>query len=219
MLEEKTVLNHISESVVTLELEKVLTTVNEALFKGISTRKIILEGLGKGMEQVGSKFASGEFFLSELIFAGHIMEKAATILDQHVDKEPSKTEGKVLIATAEGDLHDIGKNIVISMLKSAGFEIIDLGVDVEAEKIVKNAEEKEADIIAISALLSVVVPYVEKTVQAIRDSRIGSKVKVLLGGRALDAERARKMGADAYARDAWEGVAKAKMLISQKKKT
>jgi 5-methyltetrahydrofolate--homocysteine methyltransferase len=103
------------------------------------------------------------------------------------------------------------------MLKSAGFEIIDLGVDVGAEEIVKKAEETGPDIIAISALLSVVVPYVEKTVKMIRESRIGGQVKILLGGRALDPERATKMGADAYARDAWEGIAKAKTLMSSRK--
>jgi methylmalonyl-CoA mutase cobalamin-binding domain/chain len=217
MTEEKSILANVSNAVINLELEKVLETVNEALSKGITTRKIVLEGLGDGMEKVGAKFASGEFFLSELIFAGHIMERASTILDQNIDQDQANIEGKVLIATAEGDLHDIGKNIVISMLKSAGFEIIDLGVDVGAEEIVKKAEETGPDIIAISALLSVVVPYVEKTVKMIRESRIGGQVKILLGGRALDPERATKMGADAYARDAWEGIAKAKTLMSSRK--
>ncbi len=217
MIEEKSILANLSNAVLNLELDKVLETVNEALCKGITTRKIVLEGLGDGMEKVGAKFASGEFFLSELIFAGHIMERASTILDQNTDQDPVNIEGKVLIATAEGDLHDIGKNIVISMLKSAGFEIIDLGVDVGAEEIVKKAEETGPDIIAISALLSVVVPYVEKTVKMIRKSRIGGQVKILLGGRALDPERATKMGADAYARDAWEGIAKAKKLMSSRK--
>jgi methylmalonyl-CoA mutase cobalamin-binding domain/chain len=217
MTEEKSILANVSNAVINLELEKVLETVNEALSKGITTRKIVLEGLGDGMEKVGAKFASGEFFLSELIFAGHIMERASTILDQNIDQDQANIEGKVLIATAEGDLHDIGKNIVISMLKSAGFEIIDLGVDVGDEEIVKKAKETGPDIIAISALLSVVVPYVEKTVKMIRESRIGGQVKILLGGRALDPERATKMGADAYARDAWEGIAKAKTLMSSRK--
>ena len=217
MTEERRILANLSNAVINLELDKVLATVNEALSKGIPTRKIVLEGLGDGMEKVGAKFASGEFFLSELIFAGHIMEKASTILEQNIDQESSNIEGKVLIATAEGDLHDIDKNIVISMLKSAGFEIIDLGVDVEAEEIVKKAMESRPDIIAISALLSVVVPYVEKTVKMIRDSSIGGQVKILLGGRALDPERAIKMGADAYARDAWEGTSKAKTLMSTRK--
>ncbi|NIU83171.1 MAG: hypothetical protein GWN17_05400 [Candidatus Korarchaeota archaeon] len=217
MTEEKSILANLSNAVINLELDKVLETVNEALSKGISTRKIVLDGLGDGMEKVGAKFASGEFFLSELIFAGHIMERASTILDQNIDQDQANIEGKVLIATAEGDLHDIGKNIVISMLKSAGFQIIDLGVDVGAEEIVKKAEETGPDIIAISALLSVVVPYVEKTVKMIRESRIGGQVKILLGGRALDPERATKMGADAYARDAWEGISKAKTLMSSRK--
>jgi len=214
--QENKILKKISDSMLELDLESVKKFVEEALKIGVSPQKIIKDGLGKGMEGVGERFASHEYFLSDLIVAGAIMQEAMQILEPHLKAGVMVPTGKVVIATVEGDLHDIGKNIVISMLKSAGFTVIDLGVDVPAEKIIKKAEEEEADIIALSALLSVVVPYLEKTVKAIKSSPIGRKVKVLVGGRVVDEELARRIGADSYARDAWEGVAKAKELISQK---
>ena len=128
------------------------------------------------------------------------------------DTEP---QGKIVFATVEGDLHDIGKNIAISMLQSAGFEVIDLGVDVPAARIVETAKAENANIIALSALLSFVEPYVIQTVQAIRDSEICGKVLILLGGRILDKGKAEEFGADAYARDAWDGVAQANVLMKR----
>ncbi|PDM26309.1 hypothetical protein CP083_04625 [Candidatus Bathyarchaeota archaeon B24-2] len=213
-VQEKEILENLSKSMLNLDLESVKKGVKEALEKNIPPQKIIKEGLGKGMEEVGEKFASHEYFLSDLIVAGAIMQEAMKILEPHLEAGVTVSAGKVVIATVEGDLHDIGKNIVISMLKSAGFTVVDLGVDVPAEKIIKKAEEENADIIALSALLSVVVPYLEKTVKAIKESPIGKKVKVLVGGRCVDEELARRIGADAYAHDAWEGVAKAKELMT-----
>ena len=208
------ILEKLSKSMVDLDMESVKKNVEEAIEKKIPPQVIIKDGLGKGMEAVGEKFASHEYFLSDLIVAGVIMQEAMKILEPYLEAGVMVSAGKVVVATVEGDLHDIGKNIVISMLKSAGFTVIDLGVDVPAEKIVKKAEEVDADIVALSALLSVVVPYLEKTVKAIKEAPIGKKVKVLVGGRCVDEELAKRIGADAYAHDAWEGVAKAKELMA-----
>ena len=208
------ILEKLSKSMVDLDMESVKKGVEEAIEKKIPPQVIIKDGLGKGMEAVGEKFASHEYFLSDLIVAGVIMQEAMKILEPYLEAGVVVSAGKVVVATVEGDLHDIGKNILISMLKSAGFTVIDLGVDVPAEKIVKKAEEVDADIVALSALLSVVVPYLEKTVKAIKESPIGKKVKVLVGGRCVDEELAKRIGADAYAHDAWEGVAKAKELMA-----
>ena len=208
------ILRDLAESMISMELDAVKSGVAEALEAGIPAQRIITEALGVEMEHVGNKFAEGEYFLSELIFAGYIMQEALAVLEPHLEAGVTVSEGRVVIASVEGDLHDIGKNIAMSMLRSAGFEVIDLGVDVPAERIVEKAEEHDADIVALSALLSVVVPYMERTVRAVKESSIGGRVKVLLGGRAADIESARRMGADAYAHDAWEGISKAKELMA-----
>ena len=213
---QEPVLPALAHAMVTLDLEAVKAQTTTAIEEKISVQRIIAEGLGVGMEAVGSRFARGEYFLSELIWAGQIMKEAMALLAPHLLAAETVAAGRVVIATVEGDLHDIGKNIATSMLQSAGFEVIDLGVDVPATIIVAKARAVAADIIALSALLSMVQPYVEATVKAIRASTIGGTVKILLGGRIVDAEKAHAMGADAYARDAWDGVAKAKALMAVK---
>ncbi len=210
------VLHSLAHAMVTLDLEAVKAQTVKAIEASIPSQRIIAEGLGVGMEAVGSRFAHGEYFLSELIWAGQIMKEAMGLLAPHLQAMETVAAGRVVIATVEGDLHDIGKNIATSMLQSAGFEVIDLGVGVPAATIVAKAREVAADIVALSALLSIVQPYVEATVKAIRASTIGGTVKILLGGRIVDVASAQAMGADAYARDAWDGVAKAKALMAAK---
>jgi 5-methyltetrahydrofolate--homocysteine methyltransferase len=216
--EQQQVFHALAQAMLDLDLERVKTQTAQALEATISPQRIITDGLGAGMEAVGTRFARGDYFLSELIWAGQIMKEAMALLAPHLHAGEKVSAGKVVIATVEGDLHDIGKNIATSMLQSAGFEVIDLGVDVPAAEIVAKAREVAADIIALSALLSMVQGYVEETVTTVRASSIGRKVKILLGGRIVDAEKAQAMGADAYARDAWDGIAKAKELMSKKAK-
>jgi 5-methyltetrahydrofolate--homocysteine methyltransferase len=198
-----------------LDMEMVKEETKKALEAEIPPQQII-KGLSSGMEEVGKKFAQGEYFLSELIWAGEIMKEAMVILKPQYREGDRTYAGRVVIATVEGDLHDIGKNIAISMLQSAGFDVIDLGINVPAEQILKKAIEYKADIVALSALLSIVQPYLEDAVRTLRSSSSGNKLKILLGGRIVDDEKAREMGADAYAKDAWDGVAKAKNLMSKK---
>jgi len=213
MSDKKQILKTLSESMISLELESVLEKVNVALGMSIPPQDIIKLGLSPGMEIIGERFAKGEAFLSELIFAGHIMKEAMATIDPIMATDAIATEGKVVIATVEGDLHDIGKNIAISMLRSAGFEVIDLGVDVDADTVVEKATVYKADIVALSALLSVVEPFVEKTVKTLKNSGISNQTKVMVGGSAMNENIARKIGADAYAKDAWDGISKAKALM------
>jgi 5-methyltetrahydrofolate--homocysteine methyltransferase len=208
-------LETLTQAMINLDVDVVKTQVQDMVTQGIASQDIITS-LGKGMQVVGERFASGEYFLSELIWAGQIMKEAMEIISPTLTATDRVSQGKIVFATVEGDLHDIGKNIAISMLQSAGFEVIDLGVDVPAARIVETAKAEEADIIALSALLSFVEPYVIKTVQAIRDSEIGGTVLILLGGRILDKSKAEEFGADAFARDAWEGVAQATALMQRR---
>lgn len=206
-------LDRIAGSLIGLDMGGAIEGVNKALEYGISPQTIIKDGLSEGLDVVGKRFADGEFFLSDLIFAGHIMKETTAILEPLLEAEAVESEGVIVFATVEGDLHDIGKNIASTMLKSVGFEVVDLGVDVPAREIVRVAEEVDADIVALSALLSVVEPYVVETVEALRKSKVGDKIKVLLGGRAIEAGMAERVKADAYAMDAWDGISKAKALI------
>jgi methylmalonyl-CoA mutase cobalamin-binding domain/chain len=210
---ENNVLIRLSKSFIALELDDVIELVKEALEKQIQPQSIIKNGLIKGLEVIGGNFSRGESFLSELIFAGYIMKEAMTIVEPHLKTGDIASEGKIVVATVEGDLHDIGKNMAATLFRSSGFEVIDLGVDVPAERIVKVTEEEEADIVALSALLSVVQPYVERTIESLRQSKIGDKVKILLGGRAIEAGMDDRVSADAYAHDAWDGIGKAKALM------
>ena len=200
-------LQTLTQAMINLEVDAVKTHAQDAVTQGITSQDIITS-LGKGMQVVGERFASGKYFLSELIWAGQIMKESMEILGPTLSATDTASQGTIVFATVESDLHDIGKNIAISMLQSAGFEVIDLGVDVPAARIVETAKAENADIIALSALLSFVEPYVIKTVQAIRDSEIGGNVLILLGGRILDKGKAEAFGADAFARDAWECVRK-----------
>jgi methylmalonyl-CoA mutase cobalamin-binding domain/chain len=213
MNNENSTLNRISKPLTDLDIDETIVVVNMALEEGIPPQTIIKEGLSEGLDVIGEKFAKGEFFLSELIFAGHIVKETMVIVEPHLEAGTQGSAGKVVLATVEGDLHDIGKNIAATMLKSAGFEVIDLGVDISAEEIAKVAEEVDADIVALSALLSVVEPYVVKTIETLKRTR-GDSTKVLLGGRASEAGMAERVKADAYANDAWDGIAKAKELMA-----
>jgi methanogenic corrinoid protein MtbC1 len=208
-------LQTLTQAMINLDLDEVKAQTQHTVTQGIASQDIITS-LGKGMQVVGERFATGEYFLSELIWAGQIMKEAMEIIGPTLTATDTASQGKIVFATVEGDLHDIGKNIAISMLQSAGFKVIDLGVDVPAALIVETAKAESVDIIALSALLSFVEPYVIKTVQAIRDSEIGGTVLILLGGRILDKGKAEEFGADAYARDAWEGVAQANALMKRR---
>ena len=216
MNNEDDTLNRISMALIGLDIDGTIAGVNVALEEGIPSQTIIKEVLSVGLDVIGEKFAEGEFFLSELIFAGHIVKEARVIVEPYLEAGTQGSAGKVVMATVEGDLHDIGKNIAATMLKSAGFEVIDLGVDVSAEEIAKVAGEVDADIVALSALLSVVEPYVVKTIETLKLTR-GDLTKVLLGGRASEAGMAERVRADGYANDAWDGIAKAKELMASLK--
>ena len=172
-VETESTLSGIAEALVGLDMVCALQGVNKALGLGTTPQTIIKDGLSVGLDIVGRKFSDGKFFLSDLIFAGHIMKEATAILEPLMDSDASGSEGVIVFATVEGDLHDIGKNIAATMLRSVGFRVVDLGVDVTAAEIVRVAEDEGADIVALSALLSVVEPYVVETIEALKGSRLG----------------------------------------------
>jgi 5-methyltetrahydrofolate--homocysteine methyltransferase len=209
----KVVLGEIAEKLVELKSEEVQLGIQEALKAGLSAQEIIQVGLSKGMEIVGDRYEKGDYFLSELIMAATIMKEGMEILHPHLKGKKLGILGKVIIGTVEGDLHDIGKNIVASMLESAGFEVFDLGIDVPPAKFVEGVRENRPDLVCMSTLLSVTMPKIEETIEKLKEVGLRDTVKILVGGRCLNEKIASEMGADAFGRDAWDAVNKAKRLV------
>lgn len=212
---ENEVLKTIAESLSDLNDEFLKNTLRKAM-KEISLKKIIREGLGKGMEIVGIRYERGDYFLSELIMAATLMNESMELLKPLLKHEAADKDaiGKTVIGTVEGDLHDIGKNLIGAMLESVGFEITDLGVDVTPEKFVEAVRQVKPDILCMSTLLSATMDKIEETIKKLEENGLRDTIKVLVGGRCLNDQLARDMGADSYGDDAWDAVRKARMLLS-----
>ncbi|MEM2942573.1 MAG: corrinoid protein [Candidatus Bathyarchaeia archaeon] len=213
VLGDTEILEKIAQSLAELDSERLQKAVEEALRKGVSPQDIVKEGMSRGMAIVGERYEKGDYFLSELIMAGVTMKEGMALVEPHLKGRMSEARGRVVIGTVEGDLHDIGKNIVATMLRSAQFEVHDLGVDVPPRVFVEKARELKPDIVALSALLSVTISKVKETIDALKESSLRGSVKVLVGGSCLNEKIAEKVGADAFGHDAWDGVVKAKQLL------
>jgi 5-methyltetrahydrofolate--homocysteine methyltransferase len=200
------VLDKIKNCIVELNLEGIGEAVKEALKLGISPYAVLMDGMAEGMKDIGKKYEAGEYFLSELIAAGEVMKEGMKVLEPKLKLQDIKEKGVIVIGTVKGDLHDIGKNVVAMLLKSAGFKVFDLGVDVSPEKFVKEAKIRNAHIIAISALLTTTMLEIGNVIKALNQAGIRNKVKVIVGGAALTKDFAEKIGADAYGKDAVESV-------------
>ncbi|KPU44410.1 methionine synthase [Oxobacter pfennigii] len=186
--------------------------VQEALNEGLQATAI-LEAMVEAMGVVGDKFSSGEIFVPEMLVAGKAMQKGVEVLKPVLASAGSVSLGKCIIGTVAGDLHDIGKNLVALMIGSAGFDVIDLGVDVPKEKFIETIKANpDVKVVACSALLTTTMPAMKETVEAIKSSGLIG-FKVLVGGAPITPEFASSIGADAYARDAGGAAVKAKELV------
>jgi len=198
-------LEDLTKATFRLEIEKVNILVEDFLQKGEEPMKI-LDALNKGIEKVGELFERGEYFLSELIMAGEIMNDALKLLTPHLQKEKGQHKGRIVLGTIEGDLHDIGKNIMKVLLISSGFEVVDLGVDVPPKKFAEKALTSNADVIGISALLSTTVPTTAKVVEELKRQGAREKIKVIIGGAAVRDYHTKEYGVDAAVNNAVIGV-------------
>lgn len=187
--------------------------VQEALDEGCEATAI-LDAMISAMDVVGEKFKNGEIFVPEMLIAAKAMKKGVEVLKPHLASGATGALGKVVIGTVAGDLHDIGKNLVAMMIESAGFEVIDLGVDVPVEKFVAASEEDGVKIVACSALLTTTMPALEATVTALNSSAKRGQIKVMVGGAPITQEFADKIGADAYTADAASAAKCAKELVA-----
>lgn len=199
------VLNKISEALSEINRKDTLIACEEALVAGISP-DMVMHSLSGGMAIIGKRFGAGEAFISEIMMAGVILKDAQEIIKPYIKLEQISVTGKVVIGTVKGDLHDIGKNIVISLLESSGFEVIDLGVDVSEEKLILAVREHKPDVLGLSALLRTTVPEMTNIIEALDEAGLRENMKVIVGGLPLNDEYARNIGADYYAEDAWKGL-------------
>jgi 5-methyltetrahydrofolate--homocysteine methyltransferase len=205
-------LKALSEAVIKGDPNTAMQITRDAIAEKLPAEKILKEGLIAGMEQVGERFKNNEIYIPEVLIAARAMKMAMVILEPELVKAGVKPVGKFVIGTVAGDLHDIGKNLVAMMLKGAGFEVIDLGVDVASEKFVERVKASGAQLIGMSTLLTTTMPSMEKTLKAIRST--GLSTKVMIGGAPVTQSYADKIGADGYAPDAASAVDVAKRLIA-----
>ena len=203
-------INKITELVIKGKAKLISAAVAEAVEAGVAPEEI-LNGMIGAMDVVGENFKNGTIFVPEMLIAAKAMKKGVETLKPHLAAGAAGALGKVIIGTVAGDLHDIGKNLVAMMIESAGFEVIDLGVDVPAEKFV-GAYEEGVKIIACSALLTTTMPAMQATLEAINAAAWRGNVKVMVGGAPITQEFADSIGADAYTPDAASAAKKAKEL-------
>ena len=193
----------------------IANAVQEALDAGCDPTEILNDGMIKAMDAVGEKFKNGEIFVPEMLVAARAMKKGVEVLKPHLATGAAGAAGKVIIGTVAGDLHDIGKNLVSMMLESAGFEVIDLGVDVQKEKFVEAYEANpETKIICCSALLTTTMPALKDAVALINEASFRPNVKVMVGGAPITQAFADEIGADAYTEDAASCAKKARELAA-----
>ena len=206
MIEEK-ILHQYIEAVISMDIEIARKTCEDAISKGISPYKIIQEGIIKAVSIIGDKFEKEEYFLAELIMGGEIIKQTMNILKPHIEgNSTTDVRAKIVIGTAKGDLHDIGKNIVATFLNAEGFEVIDLGVDVSSEKFIEAIRNIKPNILAISALVSSTMVEVKKVMAALNEANIREQVKIIVGGAPISQTFVDDIGADAYAKDVIDGV-------------
>ena len=186
----------------------------KAVEAGQNAQDILDRGLIEAMNVVGDKFSKGAIFVPQMLRSAKTMQECVEVLKPHFQEIAMTTKGNIVLGTVKGDLHDIGKNLVGMMLEGAGFNVIDLGVDVTPEVFVDKIKEKKADVLGMSALLSTTMPSMSLTIKALTDSGLRDTVKVMIGGAPVTRKYAEDVGADSYAPDAGSAVLEAKKLLN-----
>ena len=209
------VLVELSEIVQKGKAKEVVELVNQALSEGISAQDILDQGLLKGMGELGVRFKNNEVFVPEVLVAARALNQGSAVLKEKLMEEGVEPIGKVVLATVAGDLHDIGKNLVKMMFEGAGFEVIDLGVDVADDKIVAAVIENKPEILALSALLTTTMDQLGSVVKAVEAAGIRDDVKIMVGGAPVSQSFCEKIGADYYALDASTAAEVAKTIVGK----
>ncbi len=203
----------IGDALIACDEDKVLGLVKGGLDQGVSAKDLLSQGLIAGMDVVGERMEKEEMFIPEVLVAAKAMSAAVQILKPLLAEGDTGAQGKVVIGTVKGDLHDIGKNLVAMMLESAGMEVYNIGVDVAPDKFVSELKARNANILALSALLTTTMPMMKETVAAVAKAGIRDQVRILVGGAPVTQAYAKEIGADGYAPDAGSASKLAKSLL------
>ncbi len=209
------ILEQLSEHLRNGDVKSVSLLTQQAIGERIPPRDILDRGLIAGMNVVGQKFRDHEIYLPDVLLAAKAMYAALDLLKPLMVQDKIPTEGKVIIGTVQGDLHDIGKNLVGIMLKGAGFDVIDLGNDVPPERFIDTAETQRADVIGMSALLTTTMPGMKDVVDLAKERNLYGRVKIIVGGAPLSADYAQEIGADAYCYDGMNAVETVNRLLGR----
>lgn len=210
------IIQEISECLQKGKVKQIKALVQQALDQGEDPRAILNEGLLEGMSVIGGRFKREEIFVPDVLISARTMSMGLSVLEPKLVEVGNQAIGKIVLGTVKGDLHDIGKNLVAMMFKGAGFEVIDLGVDVEAEAYLEKAEEVGADIIGMSALLSTTMPAMKELMELLEEKGLRDKYIVMIGGAPITDEFAKEIGADYYTPDAASAAEIGKKCVLEK---
>jgi dimethylamine corrinoid protein len=218
LTKEEESLRKMAEAVLNFDSAAAVDAAREAVALKIDPVKAIEGGLAKGLREIGDRFERGEMYLPHLILGADAMEAAVKVLEEHVPREglESTSRGTVVIGTVEGDIHDLGLRIVASMLRANGFRVYDLGCNTKSMDFIEKAKEVDADIIAVSSLMTTTMPFMKDLIEALEATGIRGRFKILLGGGPVNGRWAEEIGADGYGRDASEAVRVAKELVAKR---
>jgi methanogenic corrinoid protein MtbC1 len=211
------ILQEISRSISDLQgIPQIKKLVDKALKQKIAVEEIVEKGLKRGLDEVGSRYEKGEYFLSELLYAGEIMTSLFDVLKPYMKQDAVDRKGTILLGTVKGDMHNIGKNIFGMMAQFSGFRVCDLGVDVDSKTFVEEAKRTGADILGMSTLLTSTLPEVKVVLDRLKEAGVRDSIKVIIGGNAVTKEFGEEVGVDAAALDAVEGLEICKRWMADK---
>jgi 5-methyltetrahydrofolate--homocysteine methyltransferase len=208
-----TIYEQLSTAILEGDSESTPGLVQTALDQGLVPKDILDKGMVVGMNEVGARFKAGDMYVPEVLMSAEAMQAGLKVLRPHLISSGAKLVGKIVIGTVQGDLHDIGKNLVGMLCEGAGFEVIDLGFNIEPEKFVEAIKQHQPQIVGLSALLTTTMRAMGHTIRAMEEAGLRDKVKVMVGGAPVDAEFARRIGADGYGSNAPAGADLAKKLV------
>jgi corrinoid protein of di/trimethylamine methyltransferase len=212
--EEQALLDSLKEAIIALDDDKAAAIAEKVVESGIDPKMAIRYAIADAAIVLGEKFDAGEYFLPHLVMSGDLMDVVTKILEKNIPQSETDKKKVIVIATVQADVHSVGKNLVSTMLKSVGFDVVDMGVDVPSATIIAKAKELQADIIALSSLLTTTMPYQKEVIDDLVSMGLRENFKVMIGGGPVTREYAERIGADGYGRDAIEAVDVAKKMLN-----
>jgi len=212
--DQEQLLESLKVAIVEIDGDRAREAAQKIIAAGIDPRKAINYSIKEAADTVGQKFDCGDLFLAHLVMVGDLMDEVSTILEKNIPSDQLQRKRVIVIATVQGDVHSVGKNLVAVVLRAAGFGVHDMGVDVASSLIIQKAKEVKADMIALSSLLTTTMPYQKEVIDDLASMGLRSQFKVMIGGGPVTRDYANKIGADGYGKDAFEATEEAKRLLT-----